>query len=129
MDKKILIVDDNEDFVTYLQYRLESRGYEVESCGHGGEAQDKMADNDYGLLLLDYFLPGIKGDEICEGIRQDDRLKRLPVILMTGFADYAEDFFTQKGATDVLYKPFEIEELFKKIDTLLPAGSDQAIVS
>ncbi len=120
MTRKILIVDDDRDFVSSLQYRLETRGYEVETCAHGGEAHDKIVESDFGLVLLDYFLPGVKGDEICESLRQDANRKHIPIIIITGFSDYKESFFKDKGATDVLYKPFEMDELFERIERYMP---------
>ena len=116
---KILIADDEKDLILLLQSRLELKGFEVDICFNGGDANEHVMANEYDLVLLDYFMPSLKGDEICENIRENDRTKKLPVIIMTGHTDREEEFFKSRGADAVLYKPIDNEELFEKIKALL----------
>ena len=115
MGSRILIVDDEADIAKLLQYRLELKGYEVDVCSSGGQALDEIARNDYALVLLDFFLPSLRGDTVCRQIRTDEHSKHLPIIIMTAFNNYPENFFTECGATDVLYKPFEVDDLAAKM--------------
>ncbi len=121
MSKKIFIVDDDPDMVKALQFRLESRGYEVEACENGAKALDAILESDFGIVLMDYFMPGLKGDQICQSIRQEDRLKELPILILTAFSHYDENFFKGQGATEVLYKPVNLDELLEKINKYLPS--------
>jgi len=115
MAKRILIVDDEPDVTTVLQFRLESRGFSVDSCVNGGEALDKILENEYDLVLLDYFMPLLKGDAVCQAIRCEERFAKLPLIIITSFQNYPESFFKEKGANEVIYKPFETDFLVERI--------------
>ena len=116
---RILIADDERDIILLLQSRLEIKGFEVDICFNGGEANDRIMTNDYDLVLLDYFMPSLKGDAVCENIREAAHLKDLPVIIMTGLTDHDEHFFKSKGANDVIFKPINNEELLEKINNLI----------
>ncbi len=120
MSKRLLVVDDEIDLTSMLQFRLENRGFSVETCSNGGEALDKILDNPFDLVIMDYFMPLLKGDVVCQGIRSEERLKDLPVIIMTSFSNYTEDYFKEKGATEVIYKPLDMDALMEKIQLYLP---------
>lgn len=115
MGARLLIADDEKDTLELLQYKLESRGYEIDVCVNGGEALDRILENSYDLVLLDYFMPLLKGDLVCQGIRTEGKFRDLPIIIMTGFAERTPEYFKERGATDVLYKPCNIDELVEKI--------------
>ena len=119
MSKKILIVDDELDVTSVLQFRLESRGYFVDSCANGGEALDQILNNEYDLVLIDYFMPLLKGDAVCQAVRCEDRLAKLPIVVITSFHNFTDEYFKEKGATAVIYKPFETEHLLEVIGSLI----------
>ena len=114
--KKILIVDDDQGFTQMVQYWLGKRGLESDLCDNGGTACDMIAENDYGFILMDYFLPSLKGDEACQTIRENAAKRHLPIIIMTAFVDYPKAFFLDKGATDVFYKPVSYDDLMDVVD-------------
>ena len=121
MSKRLLIADDEPDATTVLQYRLEQRGFSVDTCLNGGEALDKALANEYDAVIVDYFMPILKGDLVCQSLRCEERLKGLPVFIITAFQNYPEEYFKEKGATGVFYKPFEIEDLVDRLNS--PVGA------
>ena len=118
---KILLVDDDQDLMIVLQSRLEMSGFEVDMCSNGGDAYDKISDNEFDLVIMDYFMPSLKGDEVCQNIRENPKFKDLPILIITGFLDRDVPFFKSKGATDVIYKPIDKDELIDKIKALVKA--------
>ena len=115
MCARLLIADDEKDTLALLQYRLELKGYEIDVCSNGGEALDRILEKPYDLVLMDYFMPILKGDVVCQGIRSEERLQALPIIIITGFSERTEEFFKERGATDVVYKPCDIDEIVAKV--------------
>ena len=93
MANKIFVVDDDPDNAKALQYRLESNGFEIETCSNGAVAYDKILESDFDLILMDYFMPGLKGDDVCRDLRENARFKTLPILIMTGFTNYPESYF------------------------------------
>lgn len=121
MSNKIFIVDDEPDLLKVLQYRLENKGFETVLCSHGGIAYDEILKGEFGLVLMDFFMPGLKGDEVCSSIRQEESLKELPIIIMTAADNYTPEFFLERGATDVLFKPIDTDLLLEKVNRYLPS--------
>ena len=78
-----------------------------------------MKTQDYDLILLDFVLPEMQGDEISKRIRQMEKYKEVPVIMITGSREKNLAFFKSSGATDVIYRPVEYEISNEKIDTYL----------
>ena len=116
---KILVADDIGEMTSLIRSRLEHKGYEVDECWDGGDAYNRILANPYDLVILDFAMPIMKGDNICASIRKHEHLKNLPIIIMTGYSDREVEFFKNQGATDVIYKPIHTEELIEKIGRLL----------
>ena len=115
MAKRILIVDDEPYIVMMLRSRLEHLGYEIEEAFNGQEAYDRASKHSYDLMLLDFLMPDMGGHEVCRRIRRNDRLKNLPVIMITAFSTKSRASFQRGGANDVIFKPIDPEELRTKI--------------
>lgn len=115
MSKRILIVDDDLTFIMLLRGKLEREGYEVDEAHAGKDAEDMVSQNAYDLILMDFSMPDIRGHEICQTIRQNTNLKDLPIIMITAFQNRSEEFFKEEGATDVMYKPLDHDDLLEKI--------------
>ena len=116
MVKKILIADDETGIVTVMTTRLTSQGYEVMAAFDGEEALRLTREKKPDLILLDYSMPKIKGDEVCRQIKTDPELKHIPVIFITaspGFIGHNVMQTTQ--ADDFLIKPFRSADLLAKI--------------
>ena len=83
MAKKILLVDDDVDFITITQAQLQKSGFDVEVAYNGEECLEKVTKNNPDLILLDVMMPGKDGFDVCEKLKTDEETKRIPIILLT----------------------------------------------
>ena len=81
---KILLADDDEDYLMMTDSFLKQIGYNVELASDGKEAADKLKNGNYQIALLDYFMPGLNGEEVIEEVRKNN--KEIIIILQTGFS-------------------------------------------
>ena len=81
---KILLADDDEDYLMMTDSFLKQIGYHVELASDGKEAAEKLKNGNYQIALLDYFMPGLNGEEVIEEVRKSN--KELIIILQTGFS-------------------------------------------
>lgn len=119
--KKILIVEDEVFLAETIQARLGHVGYGVRYVESGEDALGILAQEPFDLVLMDWMLPGIDGLEVTRRIRQDPKLKAIPILFMTARARTQDaEEARAAGASDYLAKPFESEELVKMIQKWLP---------
>jgi sigma-B regulation protein RsbU (phosphoserine phosphatase) len=104
---KILIVDDQEENCAVLQRRLEKEGHTCAAVFDGATALERLAAEDFDLVLLDIMMPGIDGREVLRRIKTDEKLRHLPVIMISAL-DQIESVVAciEQGAEDYLPKPF-----------------------
>ncbi len=112
MNKKILIVDDEDVNVRLLSGLCESLGYETISAGNGKEAVNKAIEYMPDLILMDVMMPEMDGFKATEVLKSDERARHIPIIIVTAL-DSRQDRLTgiSKGANDFLTKPIDSEEL------------------
>lgn len=111
---KILLVDDEEEFVTTLAERLELRGLQARTALNGEAALQMIEVDTPQIVILDVMMPGIGGFEVLTRIKAQH--PKVPVILLTGRGSEKEGVKgMQLGAFDYLMKPLNIEELIKKM--------------
>jgi CheY-like chemotaxis protein len=117
---KILVVDDEPDYITTVQCRLEWCHYEVVTATNGQEALEKAASEKPDLILLDTNMPVMNGHEMLEHLRRNPSLKDVPVIMVTARCE-AEDVAAASayGVADYVAKPFDFTELVEKISNAL----------
>lgn len=115
MKTRILLVDDEEEFVQALSERLEIRDYDVTKSYTGEDAVEKIKHYNFDVVILDVLMPGMDGIEVLKKIR---RIKPLTeVIMLTGHATVETAIEGMKlGANDYLMKPCETEDLVNKIN-------------
>ena len=117
----ILIVEDEEDLALTLSYNLEREGYatEVVDTGEGAiERATQLPTPD--LMLLDLMLPGIGGVEVCRRLRQDGRVRQMPIVMLTARGeeeDRVRGF--EAGADDYVTKPYSARELLLRVRAIL----------
>jgi DNA-binding response OmpR family regulator len=107
--KRILISDDNLAILDALKMMLEEEGYEVETTNDGAtiqNAQEFLPD----LLLLDVWMPGMSGINICKQLKSAAATKRIPIIMVSATKDI-EQIAKNSGADDFIAKPFQMENL------------------
>ncbi len=116
MDRiKILLVDDEQEFVTTLAERLELRNMKVSIAMDGETALGIVENNPPQVVVLDVMMPGLSGLEVLEKIKVMDF--KIQVILLTGHGATKDGIRgMQLGAFDYLIKPIDIDELIKKLN-------------
>ena len=119
MAKKILLIDDDRDFLEMVQSFLEGEGFEVDVAHNGAQANFKANEQSYDLVIVDIVLPFLSGIEFLKKF-QIEQQHNTPVIIVSGFLtrDLVEAL-EEKGNT-VLPKPFPLRDLMKKIAHALP---------
>lgn len=126
--QKILIVDDERDLIELASYNLTKEGFEVLSALDGEEALRKVRKENYDLLVLDLMLPGLQGMELCRIIRNDHRIKHLPIIMLTAKGEETDRILgLETGADDYISKPFSPRELVSRIKAVLRRASKKPL--
>lgn len=114
MAEKILLVDDEAEFLKTLSERMRARGMDVSTSASAQEALAKVEEGAYDAVVLDLQMPGMDGLEALRILKERD--PKLQVILLTGHATVEKGVEAMKrGALDLLEKPANIETLRKKI--------------
>ncbi len=112
---RILLVDDNKEFVRLLSQRIRARGIDVETAYSGLEALEKVEHSRFDAILLDIVMPGLDGIATLRRLRKVN--PGLQVILLTGHATIKKSVTAMKlGAMDFLEKPTDLQELMLKIE-------------
>lgn len=113
--KRVLIVDDNSDILWVVETILKRYGFEVMSTLKGEEVMDKTEEYNPQLILLDVFLSGIDGIEVCNNLKANPSTKDIPVIMFSAHTNF-HDIMKFCKADDFVSKPFDSNELVKKIN-------------
>ncbi|HET6757306.1 MAG TPA: response regulator [Burkholderiales bacterium] len=120
MTKKVLIVDDEPNIVTSLEFLMEVNGYEVCIARNGEEALNQAQALHPDLILLDVMLPIRSGFEVCQKIRESIGLRGIKILMLTA---KGRDIEVEKGkavgADDYITKPFSTQELVERVRRLL----------
>jgi DNA-binding response OmpR family regulator len=125
-DLKVLLVDDEVEFVSTLAERLRLRGIQTRIANDGEEAIRQISADPPQIVVLDVMMPGMGGLKVLERIKAD--YPAIPVILLTGIGT-AQDGITgiRLGAFDYLMKPLQIEDLIERIEEAVSKGSGGAV--
>jgi CheY-like chemotaxis protein len=114
--KKILIIDDDPGILKVIKFRLVKMGYEVLVAVNGKQGLEKAIEIKPDLVLLDFFMPVLNGDEVCKRIKAEQTTKHIPVILMTADAlQIKEKHLQDMGADAKILKPFESQDLIAQV--------------
>lgn len=120
MGARILVVDDSPTIRKVVAAILESREYEPILAEDGEDALQRLEDESVDLVLLDFVMPRMNGYQFCRELRASDRLKTLPVVLMSAKGDrIREQFVQQTGAIDAITKPFDARGLIAVVEGAL----------
>lgn len=126
--KKILIVDDDEAMVKAMIrfLRLDGR-FDIDYAYDGIHAGEKFIQLQPDLVILDLRMPRINGYQLCRAIKNDALAKDVKVLVVSGVIDHEHpDTISQLKADGILAKPFDNEQLKKKIDELLKPSDPPA---
>jgi CheY-like chemotaxis protein len=125
MSKKILVVDDEPDLLKVTVLRLKKTGYEVYSSTDGQEVFDIVSRVVPDLIILDVYLPTLNGDEVTKILKKDDKLKHIPVVLISATSRTLDERAKESGADGYLTKPFEPEDLLGMVKKFI--GQDSGV--
>ena len=116
MNKKVLIVDDEQNILELLEYNLKKEGYDVLRAETGEAAVALLEKQRPDIVLLDQMLPGLDGLGVLKKIRAIDALADVPVIMVTARAEEVDKIIgLELGADDYVTKPFSVRELCARV--------------
>ena len=115
---KILVVDDNKDICTLIESILLSDGYDVESCCNPAEYRQRLAKAKPELIITDMLMSGVDGRTLTKEVKGNPETEGIKIMMMSAHPD-AVKISENVGVDDFLSKPFEIDDLVKKVEKLL----------
>jgi len=122
--KKILLVDDDVDFVEATKVILESKSYDISVAHDGQEGLEKVRTERPDLIILDVMMPNMDGYEVCAKLKTDPACSRIPVLLLTAVGNaipsskYTKEMGMKTEADDYIPKPVEPLELVGRVEYL-----------
>jgi len=120
--KKILVIDDEPDTLTYFSTILEDNGYDVITAENGAEALIKAKNTPPDLITLDITMPEMSGVKFYRKMREEDAFKSVPIIIITGISNDFKSFISSRSQVPppdgYLSKPVEVDELLKLVAKL-----------
>jgi DNA-binding response OmpR family regulator len=122
--KKILLVEDDEDFLELMRSRFKEEGYAIATATNGLDAVKKARSLMPDMILLDVMLPELDGFAVCEILRKDPSTASIPVVMVTGLAGHLTRCAgIDSGATDYVTKPATPDEIVSKVKETLQQHS------
>ena len=115
---KIVIVDDSQDLLDVLQFFLEQRGYKVETASSEQQLMSLIKSFSPDLIILDIYLRGEDGREICKKLRRQIETKYLCILMFSASVKKLANY-KEYGADDYIEKPFGLNEVVDKIESTL----------
>jgi DNA-binding response OmpR family regulator len=116
---KILILDDDLDLLTVVKSLLNNKGFEVTAFTDWKKAWESIKTCKPHLILLDVFLKGIDGLDICRKLKTFYSTRNIPVIMFSSYPNIAETAIYEYGADEFIQKPFEVNVLIRKMNGIL----------
>ena len=124
-DWKILLVDDEHEFITTLAERLELRGINARVVFDGESALEAVAADEPHVMVLDVLMPGIKGLEVLERVKRTN--PNVQVLLLTGHGSTRDGIEGMRlGAFDYMMKPLNIDTLIEKMESAIDYAAKAA---
>ncbi len=131
--KKILIIDDDPDFVEGILSILETAGYEVETAYNPKDGYEALESKHYDMLLLDIMMGrGAEGIMLARKMRKDPKLREMPVLIITGIREQIAYLFPGQPVhpqfvevDELVEKPVEPQFLLDRVSALLQAAEDR----
>jgi CheY-like chemotaxis protein len=124
--RKILVVDDDPDVVSYLEIVLRDNGFEPVCALDGGRVLELAHQHRPDVICLDIAMPEPSGVKVYRQLRADPDLRAIPVVMITGVQKEFKDFIHHRKYVPppdgYIAKPFEIEELLDTLERVLGAG-------
>lgn len=117
---RILVVDDEEDLLELVSYKLSKDGYSVQCVVSGEEAIKVVRKEPPSLIVLDWMLPAVDGLEVCRRLKSDPKTRDIPIIMLTAKGEEGDVVAgLERGADDYMSKPFSPRVLSARVKALL----------
>ncbi|HIC91652.1 MAG TPA: response regulator transcription factor [Syntrophaceae bacterium] len=129
--KKILMVDDDPDFVEATKLILEHKAYEVIVAYDGIEGLKKAKTEPPDLIILDVMMPKMDGYQVCAKLKEDPKYCNIPILLLTAVGraiqatEYTKEMGMRTEADDYVDKPIEPSELVSRVENLLKISAEK----
>jgi twitching motility two-component system response regulator PilH len=119
--RKILVIDDEPDVVSYLSAFLEDEGFQVLAASNGPDGLTMAREEAPDLITLDITMPGMSGIEVLTTLRRDERLNGLPVVIITGVTSFDKltDYRDVRAPEGFMQKPIDLVRLLSMIKGIL----------
>ena len=127
LQRKVLVIDDSPMLLNFVKDILAEANYQAAAAGNGSEGLAAAREERPDLILLDYVLPDMKGDELAEQLREDPATASLPVVYMSAIGvDLELDRKAFPNVIGFLNKPFTSDLLIKTVETHMPKSPDES---
>jgi DNA-binding response OmpR family regulator len=114
--KKLLIVDDEQDIVESLRFVLEEAGFNCYCAYNGEEGLNMAREISPDLIILDVMMPKINGYKISRLLKYDNKYKNIPILMLTARSQEEDRLIGEEtGVDEYITKPFELDEIVKKV--------------
>lgn len=113
--KRVLVVDDDDAIRRLLKIVLERRGYEAAEARHGGEAIERLIEDDFSAVVLDLMMPVVNGYDVIDYLRLHHPDRKC-VIIMTAAGSRGTQHLDRSVIHEVLYKPFELDHMVRLVE-------------
>ena len=123
---RIYVIDDDKDLLTVVKSLLLKKGFNVSTFIDWRIAREAIKFFEPQLILLDVFLSGVDGLDICQKLKASPATRHIPILLFSAFPKIAETAIHDYGADDFIAKPFEVSELIKKVHSVLSKNGEWA---
>ena len=120
MSDTVLIIDDEPDLISVLDYNLTKLGFLVLPASNGEEGLSLATEHLPDIILLDLMMPGLDGWEVCKRLRKESKTARIPILMLTARGDESDRIVgLELGADDYVSKPFNVGEVIARIKAIL----------
>jgi len=127
MKERILIVEDDKNISKLVKFNLEKANYDCAIAVSGEKALEALDARPADLIILDIMLPGMDGYEICRTIKAKEKLKNIPIIMLTAKGEEVDRIVgLELGADDYIVKPFSPRELVLRVKAILKRGKTES---
>jgi DNA-binding response OmpR family regulator len=119
MNKKILVIDDEDDILDFVERVLKDAGFVVYKAKDAKQGLIVLQTEKIDLILLDIMLPEMDGWQVMQMLKSEEKLKKIPVAMLTARVDaYDKIIGLKEGAVDYICKPFTADDLLKRINDI-----------
>ena len=117
---RILVAEDNRVLSEVIRFNLQRAGFDVTVASNGAVAIQQLQEEPFDLLITDYQMPEVNGEELCLAVRNELHLEKMPILLCTakGLELDLEHFQSLYGVIQVIHKPFSMQEITRLVREL-----------